>query len=111
MKGTIFVDLDGTLVEHDDLYGSHEQKWLPGAKAKLCHWINNGFIVVITTARADVTSFLAFLRAEQINSMFLKILTNLSTGPRWLINDTPDGTPKAFAINVQRNKGLEDVSV
>ena len=31
-------------------------------------------------------------------------------GPRYLINDNkPEGTESAFAINIERNKGINDI--
>lgn len=108
-KGTIFCDVDGTLVSHDDLKGSHPQKWLPGAKEQLLQW-SREYAIVLTTSRTNVESLDAFLFKEGFSPRDVIIVESLPRGPRFLINDrSPDGQDKAHAINVDRNEGLAGV--
>lgn len=110
MRGTIFCDVDGTLVKHDDLTGSHPQEWLPGAKEKLQSWCER-CAVVLTTSRVNTDSLSAFLIREGVTKNIM-ILNQLPLGPRYLINDRSwEGQDQAFAINVDRNQGLEHVDL
>lgn len=108
--GTIFVDLDGTLVYHNYDPVGVDDRFLPGALTKLYTW-SKTHDIIITTARSesDCQDVMGWLNTLEIN--IKKWIFNLATGPRWLINDTKDGEMKAKAIEVQRNRGLLGVEL
>lgn len=109
MKGTIFCDVDGTLVVHNDLTGSKPHEWLPGAKERLLSWLTE-YRVVLTTSRTEIKNLALFFLAEGLPPGGFSVIHNLPLGPRYLINDrSAAGDDKAFAINVNRNQGLTDV--
>lgn len=116
---TIICDIDGTLVKHeggvckaamqDDGY---EQDLLPGTLEKFADWDLKGYKVILITGRKEsmrknTESFLASL-----GIFYDQLVMGVGGGPRILINDRkPDGRDTAFAINVDRNKGLENVTI
>ena len=50
-KGTIFCDLDGTVIVHEDSPSTMGIKVLEGATKKLREWYDEGYYIVLTTAR------------------------------------------------------------
>lgn len=107
---TIFVDWDGTIVKHNYTPETTPDEFLPGAVEMLKAWKEAGHMVVVTTARKrtlEVTELAGKLHEVLPHCLFIYGCT---TGPRVLINDrSPEGMTKAFAINVDRDKGIGDV--
>jgi histidinol phosphatase-like enzyme len=105
---TIFIDLDGTIVKHN--YNPQEQmdELLPGSLKLLRRWKAEGHKIILTTARdtRDCRMFLNAMR-EQLSFTFDDVITGITAGPRFLINDRkhPDAD-KAIAFNLDRNVGL-----
>ncbi len=114
MQKTIFCDIDGTIVYHktikdlDEILESDGQiveELLPGVK-ELWECFDDD-VIIITTAR-DIKYKNMTENIFKLNNLrYDQILFNLGTGPRVLINDTPDiRVQKANAINVKRNGGF-----
>jgi len=107
---TIFVDLDGTLVEHNYEPTIKTDVFLPGALEMLKAWHDQGHKISITTARGYKEARGAMLKIRSYVSPSVQIIVRCTTGIRVLINDrSPEGENKAFAINVNRNEGLAGV--
>ena len=109
---TIFVDLDGTLVEHNYNPDEQEERFLPGALTFLLKMEEKGYHIILTTARSqeNCQKFLELMASYGF--VFHDCLFNLPTGPRIIINDNkPDSKEpyKAVALNVERNRGLEQL--
>ena len=112
---TIFCDIDGTVWKHvvDPAECMNEYpKLLPGAREKFLEWHRNGYKVILTTGRPE------FLRSITIETLqfhgifFDQLIMGCGPGPRVLVNDYERYTsPKAHAINVGRNHGLDHVSI
>jgi uridine kinase len=113
MKGTIFCDLDGTLIKHvpvpspsgDDL------ELLEGSLEKLQEFQEKGYVVILTTSRtqSNVCAVIEKLRALGLNCD--QIICDLPLGPRHLINDSKGEEVRAIAHPVIRDAGIKDVSV
>ncbi len=110
LSHTWIFDFDGTLVEHNG-YKNGEDKWLPGALEFLRSIPENDYIIILT-ARFEDWAFLKtkeFLKKYQIR--YNQILFNIPQGERILFNDNkPSGLKCAYAINRDRNEGLENFS-
>jgi hypothetical protein len=102
---TWFIDLDGSIVKHNGhLNGTDE--FLIGAKEFLLS-IDSTDFVIITTARSSKykKETINFLKKHKIK--FNKIIFDLPTGERILINDKkPDGTKTAYSLNLNRDSKL-----
>ncbi len=115
---TYFIDIDGTLVHNkeeenleellhlDDVNTDSIEQLLPNVK----HFWNNisdNDVIIITTARSEKYRCLTEKLFTKYNLRYDKLIMDLRTGPRVLINDTPDLTfQKAVAINVKRDQGF-----
>lgn len=112
---TYFIDIDGTIVTHLsnselDFIMSKNNNFseilLPGVK-QLWKQFTPSDKIIITTARAERHRTMTEKIFIDNNLKFDILLMDLPSGPRILINDTPDMLfQKAIALNVQRNVGF-----
>jgi hypothetical protein len=113
--GSIFCDIDGVLVEHEDVPDfTRPLRPLPGSIERLRDWINQGYFVVLTTAR-DVgkeAAMRASLDAAEIP--YHHLIMGLPSGPRFLINDRKPSAllvSQAQAFEVERNQGIQHLTI
>lgn len=130
--GTVLIDIDGTLVSMNDVenwdpYSLYQEtilggqtrdpnaiNILPGVREKMVRWHAMGIKIVLTTARTESLRGVTEHTLETFGIVYDILIMGLNHGPRYVINDLdpnyPD-QPKAIAINVKRNAGLEDVDL
>lgn len=108
--GTVFCDIDGVVVTHEDV-PSYDTglRVLPGSIEKLQAWIDQGYMVVLMTARDP--SFEDALRRSLATAgiPYHRLMMGLPSGPRFLINDRKPSavlTSQAQAFEVERNQGI-----
>jgi len=118
MVKTIFCDIDGTLIEQIENYMEHiangsKFKILPGVTDKLKEWETKGYRLILTTARKESSRRRTEETLDELGIFYDQLVMGLSIGPRVVINDLKPGKDliMAEAINIPRNKGLEDVNV
>lgn len=108
--GCIFVDIDGTIARHQDTREAVEQPLvlLPGTREIWAEWIRRGFRVVVTTGRRESLRAVTERRLLEAGLQYDLLVMGCGTGPRVLYNDIRPGDPRpmAYAVNVERNKGL-----
>jgi hypothetical protein len=87
-SSTVFCDLDGTLIKHENIPNYTKNiELLPGAKEKIEEWRNNHIFIVLVTSRDEQ------FREEMERMLFslgLKyeyLIMGLPPGPRYIIND------------------------
>jgi ribonucleotide monophosphatase NagD (HAD superfamily) len=112
---TIICDIDGTLVEHANpattanIY--HDMKLLPGTLEKLMEWEANGCRIILLTGRKESMRAVTEAQLSKVGIFYDELIMGVGGGTRYLINDCkPSGEESAFAINVERNKGILDIS-
>ena len=114
---TIFCDLDGTLVKHsnpiDIQNPDYELEVLPGVHEKLIEWDIKGYHVVITTGRKESAKEATIIQMQRAGINYDQLIMGFGGGDRILINDRKLNSDRdtAFVINLERNKGLEDVEL
>lgn len=113
---TIFLDLDGTLVEHsNDISSQHRGtlKLLPGTIEKLQEWDRKGYRIIITTGRRESTRKYTEQQLTEAGIFYDLLIMGLGGGKRILINDRkPDSTDDtAIAFNLTRNTGIKDIDI
>ena len=114
--GTVFCDIDGTILEHEDkpsYNGITKKKTLKGCE-KLSTWRNHGYRIILTTARPEK-------QREDLENLLLskniaydQIIMNLPSSERHLINDRKPSFPMrqmAIAHEIERNAGLEQINL
>ena len=112
LSHTWFIDLDGTILEHNAYLNENKDKLLKGVKL-FFKKISKKDKIIITTSRNKKYSNITikFLKKNKIK--FDNIIFNLPFGERILINDIK---PKkklrtAKSINLKRNSGLLNYSL
>ncbi len=113
--GTIFCDLDGTLVKHEDVPSYDVPlEVLPGTMEKLKEWEEKGHKVILSTSRKsqDKEKLVKALREKGLP--YSDLVMDLPSGPRHLINDRKPSlmlTPNAVAFEIRRNQGIKNLNI
>ena len=114
--GTVFCDIDGTIIEHEDRpnYNEIDEKKTLEGYEKLYDWKQKGYRIILTTARPEK-------QRENLEKMLLdknvyydQIIMDLPSNERHLINDRKPSFPMnqmAIAHEIERNAGLEKVNL
>ena len=112
---TIFCDLDGTLTKHpaDSTViqnPEYELEVLPGVKEFLHKIDVNSYHLVITTGRKESAREATIKQLQRAGILYDQLIMGFGGGDRILINDRKSGSVRdtAYAINLERNKGLID---
>lgn len=111
---TIICDIDGTLVEHvtpaTAANISHDMKLIPGTLEKLMEWEANGYNIILLTGRKESMRTVTETQLSKVGIFYDQLIMGVGGGTRILINDNkPNGDIAALSINVERNKGINDI--
>jgi hypothetical protein len=109
-RGTIFCDIDGTILEHEDIpdYAAPSPV-LPGSREKLTRWTEDGYFVILCTARPDRDEVLLTHALRRLEIPFHRLVMGLPSGPRIVINDRKPYamfTTQATSLEITRNQGI-----
>ena len=130
LNKTWFIDIDGTVVKH---LGNERLDEAIQKKGNFSHLseepikdsvsflksIPPSDTIVLTTARDSRHEDHTIRMLRHYNIRYDRIMFDLRAGPRYLINDTkPVGSAgnkepikTAFAINVERDKGIDQLKI
>jgi len=113
---TIICDIDGTLVIHNPpstvTNPTYKMKLLPGTLSKLEEWEAKGYRIILLTGRKESMRKVTEKQLKNVGIFYDQLIMGVGGGIRCLVNDyKPDGTEAAFAINVERNKGIENLNI
>lgn len=110
-KGTIFCDLDGTLIRHVPIpsVSGDEIEVIPGSAEKLKEFQEKGYMIVLTTSRPQHKVFGIMDKLKEAGLEFDQVICDLPLGPRHLINDTKNDEIRAFAHPVSRDEGITGI--
>lgn len=114
MTQTIFCDIDGVILTHEENFTINVSTVLPGAKEKLLKWHTLGYYIVLVTGRTEAMRTITEKVLIQNDIFYDQLVMGVGSGPRTLINDIDPKHPKtlkATAINLQRNVGLDGVFI
>ena len=116
MTDVLFIDIDGTLLYHEDefLDSTKDDKAsaLPGVPEKIGRWHCDGYIIVLVTARPESMRKVTKKQLAKAGIVYNQLVMGIGAGKRYLFNDNNPEKPdvnKAIAINLPRNKGIADV--
>ena len=111
---TIICDIDGTLVKHEaptfNTSSNKKLEILPGTIEKLAEWDAKGYNIILITGRRESMRKATEEQLARLGVFYDQLIMGIGGGDRILINDNkPDGRETAFAINLERNKGIDDI--
>ena len=111
---TIFCDIDGTLLYQSNQipYDRHTTV-LPGVIKRTYEWAQNDYTIILTTGRKESEREKTVQQLDKHGILYDKLIMGIRSGKRVLVNDIAKkgDSPKAYAINVVRNQGLEAVDL
>jgi len=87
------------------------QRLLPDVFHKFLDWHRQGFRIILTTGRPEFLREDTERQLKELGIFYNQLVMDCGPGPRVLINDTPNDTPKAYAVNLERDSGLEGVDI
>lgn len=112
MSYTVICDIDGTLFKHHNRLSNvlmTELELLPGVKDQFDAWESVGCTIVLITNRPESLRQKTHELLEKHGLYYHELIMNAKS-PRVLINDLDkDGNNTAFAINIKRDEGVENV--
>lgn len=113
---TIFCDIDGVLLQHkQDMSRQHldEPIVLPGAIEALKEWEKKGYSIILVTGRRESTRDATVEQLKKCGIFYDQLVMGIRRGSRVVVNDRKPSSHEdtAFAINVERNKGLSDIVI
>ncbi len=112
-RGTIFCDLDGTLIKHVPIPSEtgEEIKIIDGAIEKLREFREKDYYLVLTTSRPYTKIFGIIEKLKDQGIVFDQIICDLPVGPRHLINDSKNDEVRAVAHVLKRDEGISSVQI
>lgn len=112
---TLFVDIDGTLVKYRKFSELSESILTP--IQDVIDFVNdhydNGSVIIITTARPSEYELFTKQELEKIGVKYHQLVMNCGRGTRVILNDKDPENPidRAVGINLDRNGGLENITI
>jgi len=112
---TLFVDIDGTLVEYRKFSELSESILTP--IQDVIDFVNNhydnGSVVMITTARPSNYELFTKQELEKIGAKYHQLIMDCGRGTRVILNDKDPENPidRAVGINLDRNGGLKNITI
>ncbi len=119
---TIFLDIDGTLISQGNDQDNYESiarditspkgRAIEGCAAKCIEWHLKGYRIIITTGRPSTTRQTCVDQLASCGILYDQLVMDLGPGPRYLVNnDGVNGETKAFAFNLETNRGIGDLNL
>lgn len=113
---TVFCDLDGCIFRHHgDISAiiSKPCELLPGVLESFADWVKKGYTIVLTTGRPKSLRDLTNQQIRDVGLYYHHLIMDLPRGQRVLINDIKpeQGTNTAVCVNIERNKGMQNVNI
>jgi hydroxymethylpyrimidine pyrophosphatase-like HAD family hydrolase len=113
---TIICDIDGTLVRHYDPHTvskpEYRMELLTGTIEKLLEWERKGYNIILLTGRKESMRQVTEQQLRDVGIFYDQLVMGVGGGFRYLVNDyKPSGEETAFAINVERNIGINGIII
>jgi len=113
---TIFCDIDGTLVEHTgDIIKNYkdDSTILKNVIHTIKQWDKLNYKIILTTGRKESTRYHTESQLKSLGIVYDQLLMGLPNGDRVLINDRKINGIRntAYAVNLVRNSGLENLDL
>jgi hydroxymethylpyrimidine pyrophosphatase-like HAD family hydrolase len=111
---TIFLDIDGTLIEHSENIAEQltkTPKLLDGTLEKLSEWDRKGYNIILTTGRREGVRDTTIKQLAELGIFYDQLIMGIGGGIRVLVNDRKKDKnyDTALAINLNRNEGIQKI--
>lgn len=108
---TWLIDLDGTIFPHNGYLKGIIEKPLRGVKDFFESLSTNDFIIILTS-RSSIYRNITERNLHLSGIHWNLLLMDMPKGERILINDTkPSGLITAYAVQVERDRGLSGIRI
>ena len=112
---TIICDIDGVLLEHrnqglsSQLYSSPLENTID----KLTEWDSKGYNIILITGRRESQRQKTEEQLDLFDIFYDQLIMGVGGGDRVIINDRKPNSDRdtAYAINLNRNEGVENVEI
>lgn len=113
LKGTVFIDLDGTLVKHVPIPSEtgEDIEVLDGTAEKLKEFKEKGYYVILATSRPHHKIFGVLDKLKSIGIEFDQLICDLPVGPRHMINDMKGNEVRTIAHVLKRDEGIKKIRI
>ena len=113
MSKTIFCDIDGTLVKHQERLPPLQQTIvLDGTADKLIEWVRKVYKLILVTGRRESARKMTEKELAKNGILYDHLIMGAGVGERIIINDkTPDGKDSCSAINLTRDTGIKTLEI
>ena len=114
---TIICDIDGVLLRHNNNGLSNQilenPKPLDGTIEKLTEWDSKGYNIILITGRRESQRKNTEKQLTMYGIFYDQLIMGVGGGDRVLINDKKPNSDRdtAYAINLYRNEGIENVKI
>ena len=113
---TIICDIDGTLIVHNSpniaCNPNTSMVILPGTIEKFVEWDIKGYNIILLTGRKESMRQITEKQLSELGIFYDQLVMGVGGGARYLVNDCKtNGAEYAFAINLERNKGIANISI
>jgi phosphoglycolate phosphatase-like HAD superfamily hydrolase len=114
---TIICDIDGVLLQHKNTGLSNQilgnPKPLDGTIEKLTEWDSKGYKIILITGRRESQRKSTTKQLDLLGIFYDQLIMGVGGGDRVLINDRKPNSDRdtAYAINLYRNEGIENVKI
>ena len=114
---TIICDIDGVLLRHNNNGLSNQilenPKPLDGTIEKLTEWDSKGYNIILITGRRESQRKNTEKQLTMYGVFYDQLVMGVGGGDRVVINDRKPNSDKdtAYAINLYRNEGIENVKI
>ena len=113
---TVFCDIDGCILKH---HGDIAEITtgscilLPGVLETFKEWVFKGYTIILTTGRLESMREVTEQQLSDCGICYDQLVMGLPRGLRVVINDIKpnSSSPTASGINLERDKGMNDVNI
>ena len=112
---TIICDIDGVLLRHKN-EGLSEQlnsELLDSTISKMTEWDSSGYNIILITGRRESMRKNTEKQLGSLGIFYDQLVMGVGGGDRVVINDRKPNSERntAYAINLNRNEGIENVKI
>ena len=113
---TIICDIDGVLIKHKNEGLSKQLGYvdlLEDTISKMTEWDSKGYNIILITGRRESQRRKTEKQLDLFGIFYDQLIMGVGGGDRVIINDRKPNSERntSYAINLNRNEGIENVKI